>query len=273
MLEKAIRLLFALFPDLRQSISRRWYDYLSALDTGTSMLFMNYGYTELNHKTDELELEANDEEDRYSIQHYHHVASPMDWLGLEALEVGCGRGGGCSYLKRYLQPKSMIGMDISANAIGFCSRNYSMEGLSFLRGDAEALPFADHAFDVIINLESSHCYANVEIFFREVFRVLKPGGHFLYADFRKSEEIDNWRAQLENAGLELLQGENITPNVARSLDLDHDRKHKLINQYIPRILHRPFNAIAGMKGSRFIYGSFKSGDKIYMSFALRRPAN
>ena len=272
MLEKTIRWLFALFPSLRQFISRQWYEYLSAIDTGTDMRFMNYGYTELSPHAVELELQTNDEEDRYLIQHYHHVANTIDWLGLEALEIGCGRGGGCSFLKRYLEPKSIIGMDISANAIGFCDRNYSIEGLSFLRGDAEALPFANHSFDVIINLESSHCYANLETFFREVFRVLKPGGHFLYADFRRSREIDHWRTQLEKTGMELLRGENITPNVVRSLDLDHNRKQKLIHQYIPRVLRIPFGAIAGMKGSRFIYGSFKRGEKIYVSFALRKPA-
>ena len=235
------------------------------------MLFMNYGYSELSPEASRLQLSAEDERNRQSIQLYHHVAGAIDWHGLDALEVSCGRGGGSSYIRRYFKPRSIIGIDITANAIDFCHRNYSIEGLSFMRGDAESLQFAGNSVDVIVNIESSICYPNVERFYDEVVRVLKPNGFFLYADLRQEDEIDTWRAQLRTTGLELLKEENITPNVLEALDRDNERKQKLIDQYVPKFLHKPFNEFAGMKGSEFFYGSLKNGNKRYMSFVLRKP--
>jgi ubiquinone/menaquinone biosynthesis C-methylase UbiE len=56
--------------------------------------------------------------------------------------------------------------------------------LDFVRGDAQNLHFPDQSFDAVINVEASHIYPNLERFLGEVARVLRPGGHFLYADFR-----------------------------------------------------------------------------------------
>ena len=75
---------------------------------------MNYGYfsSELN-----LNLNPEDEKDRYFIQLYHHVTSPLDLKGLKVLEVGSGRGGGSSYISNYLNPTEIYGIDISPTAV------------------------------------------------------------------------------------------------------------------------------------------------------------
>ena len=57
--------------------------------------------------------------------------------------------------------------------------------------------FADNSFDILINVESSLYYPRVESFLREVVRVLKPSGYFLYADIRFVEEIEIWKKQLQ----------------------------------------------------------------------------
>ena len=56
----------------------------------------------------------------------------------ERLEVGSGRGGGASYMARYLKPASLVGLDITSSAIRFCNRHYDVENLSFVRGSALA---------------------------------------------------------------------------------------------------------------------------------------
>jgi SAM-dependent methyltransferase len=61
-----------------------------------------------------------------------------------------------------------------------------------MQGDAEALPFADAEFDVVLNIESSHNYPHLEKFFAEAVRVLKPGGYLVHADMMTS----SFRAQL-----------------------------------------------------------------------------
>ena len=118
----------------------------------------------LDSDAEKLALEENDEPDRYFIQLYHHVASAVDLEDKEVLEVGSGRGGGSSYIKRYLKPRRMVGIDFSANAVAFCNDAYSVDGLSYQTGDAEHLPFEDESFDAVVNVESSHCYGSMEAF-------------------------------------------------------------------------------------------------------------
>jgi ubiquinone/menaquinone biosynthesis C-methylase UbiE len=267
MLTKLINLLFRLSPNARVAMLRRWYEFISRLDQDEQMLFMNYGYVSLDSNHKPLELLPQDEKNRYFIQLYHHVASATSWNGVDALEVGSGRGGGASFMMRYLQPNSLRGADLTANATSFCHRYHSIKGLSFMRGDAESLPFADDSFDVVINVESSHCYPHFGQFLSEVTRVLKPNGHFLYADFRNQPQLESWRQQLHDMRLELLKEENITPNVLLSLDMDHDRKQKLIDYYVPKNIRDPFYDFAGMKGS-IIYRAFETGAKEYWRFAF-----
>ena len=56
---------------------------------------MNYGYASQNMT---LELEKEDELERYPIQLYHYVASHSNVENKTVLEVGSGRGGGASYI-------------------------------------------------------------------------------------------------------------------------------------------------------------------------------
>ena len=58
----------------------------------------------------------------YYMQLYDHVAGAVDLRDLKVLEVGSGRGGGADYIKRYLKPESMVGLDISENAVSFCTQ-------------------------------------------------------------------------------------------------------------------------------------------------------
>ncbi len=131
-----------------------------------------------------LPLAASDEPNRFGIQLYHRVATQADLNGKQVLEVSCGHGGGASYLVRTLHPASYTGLDFNADGIAFCRKRHKLPGLDFVHGDAESLPFADQSFDAVINVEASHAYPRFPRFLAEVVRVLRPGGHFLYADFR-----------------------------------------------------------------------------------------
>ena len=131
-----------------------------------------------------LPLAASDEPDRFSIQLYYRTATQADLSGKRVLEVSCGHGGGASYLVRTLRPSSYTGLDLNPAGIAFCRKRHNLPGLDFVQGDAENLPFPDQSFDAVINIEASHCYPRFPRFLAEVTRVLRPGGHFLYADVR-----------------------------------------------------------------------------------------
>jgi SAM-dependent methyltransferase len=262
-----------MFPNLGWAVLRRWFSLVSSTDTGDHLLFMNYGYADLDAdiNTNPLTLRPEDQQNRYLIQLYHHLAKTIDWSECRVLEVGCGRGGGAAFICRYHQPKQYIGLDLTQEAIDFCNQFHAaIDGLTFMQGDAEDLQFAENEFDVVINVESTICYPNPAQFFQEVARVLKPGGRFLYTDFRPASATQDWREQLEQAGLEIIEENDITPNVVLSLDLDNERKKRLIDQYIPALFRRVFSNFAGMKGTRK-YEIFASGQSVYLSFICRKP--
>ncbi len=138
---------------------------------------MNYGYVR-NEGDPELELKPEDEGNRNLIALYHRVAAAIDLTGKTVLEVGCGRGGGASYVARYLRPARVEGVDISANVVDFCIKRHPIDRLRFRQADAEALIFEDNSFDAILNVESSHCYGSIDRFFGEFFRPRRSTGVF-----------------------------------------------------------------------------------------------
>jgi len=264
-LHKFFDLVCSISPRLKRSVWRILYRYIAGLDKEAQVIFMNYGYASESEK---IRLRKIDEKNRYCIQLYHHVASAINLKGKDLLEVGCGRGGGSSYIMQYFKPSSMTGIDFSGKSIEFCKKFYSVKGLSFYVGDAEFLPFEDNKFDAVISIESSHCYGNMNQFLREVFRVIRLNGYFLFADFRNKDEISNLRKQLAHSGFELVREEKITQYVLRALELDNSRRLKLV-QKVPSMLHKSFSDFAGLKGTE-TYESFRSGDREYFNFVLNK---
>lgn len=257
-------------PALKRALVQRLYDTISTLDRDADLPLMNYGYASLNGDRAPA-LRPEDEKHRWSIQLYHHVASAVELAGREVLEVGSGRGGGAAYVARAFRPKSLLGVDRCRKAVEFSARTYAVEGLSFRHGDAEALPVADGSFDVVMNVESSHGYGSLARFLAEVRRVLRPGGHFLYTDHRNRYELEGWRAQLRASGLVLLEEEEITAQVVRALELDHDRKAALIEGKCPWWLRDALREFGATRGSR-AFERFRTREVRYLNFVFQKPA-
>lgn len=242
------------------------YWYISNVDNKGEVTFLNYGYADDNR----VELQKEDEKNRYPIQLYHHIAGSIRLKGLDVLEVGCGRGGGASYIARYLNPKSIKGLDLCRKAIDFCNNYYSsVKGLSFCYGNALNAPYANNTFDAVINVESSHRYTNMGRFLDEVHRILKPGGYFLFADLRDSELVKPLRKQLTGSRLKIMKEEIITPHVIKALDLDHKRRVELINRLAPKFLRWLGKEFAGTKETK-LYQSFVARKKEYLHYILQK---
>ncbi len=256
-------------PNLRRVLVRFWYDFVSLLDKDAEARFMNYGYAELSPVLSQIELMETDEPHRYSIQLYQHLTRAIDLTGLDVLEVGSGRGGGADYVMRYLRPRSLIGLDLSAQAVKFCGRYYTVPGLTFVYGTAEHLPFEDHTVDVVINVESSSHYGNLDRFLQEVYRVLRPNGCFLFADIRAPNEIPALCSAFDRAGFGCPPPRYITANVVRALDLDSQRRRRLIEQKTPPPLQDTFKEFAGIKGTDK-YEWFRTGMLEYLSFVMHQ---
>jgi ubiquinone/menaquinone biosynthesis C-methylase UbiE len=244
---------------------KAWYWYISAIDKNAEVIFMNFGYSDKSKKIIENEI---DEKNRYSIQLYHHTASPVDLSGKDILEVGCGRGGGLSYVRNHLLPKTAVGVDLNGKAIQFCKQHYKFDNISFQQANAQALPFPDNSFDVVLNVESSHRYPQVDLFFNEVSRVLKPGGYFLFTDFRNFDKIEELERQLVNSNLRIETKTDITANVVEALELATPHREQLIRKIAPRLLHELCRNFAATIGTP-TYNKFLNRKMLYVSYVLR----
>ena len=251
---------------LKNIFYKIWYWYLSTIDKNAEVIFMNYGYSDSTHK---IKLDKNDEKNRYSVQLYDLVATGADIRKKVILEVGCGRGGGLSYINRNLSPRLVTGIDLNSKAIKFCNKHYSEDNATYFQANAQELPFEDDTFDVVFNVESSHRYPQAELFFNEVYRVLKPGGYFLITDFRYSYNIEKLEHQLKNSKLQVLKKQDITENVIEALELASPDREVLINKIVPRFLQDLARNFAATNGSP-TYNKFLTGKFIYMNYILKK---
>ena len=248
---------------LRKAIWQLWYPYLTRRLRGEEVLFLNYAFETAPPMA--VPLSTADEPNRACIQLYHHVATQVDLRGKKVLEVSCGHGGGASYLTRTLQPVHYTGIDLNRTGIAFCRQRHPLETLDFLEGDAQNLMFADHTFDAVINVEASHCYPDFPRFLSEVSRVLRPGGHFLYADFRFGASLADWEEAIADAPLRLERSRVINAEVLRGMDANSARSLALITRHLPTFLHSLGRDFAGVTGSR-VYNALQDGSLSYRSF-------
>jgi ubiquinone/menaquinone biosynthesis C-methylase UbiE len=243
------------------------YQFLSRLLARDDVLFLNYGYEEDPPMA--LPLAASDEPDRFPIQLYHRTATQVELAGKKVLEVSCGHGGGASYLMRTVHPNSITGLDLNTVGIDFCRKRHDLPGLNFVQGNAESLPFPDRSFDAVINVEAAINYQDVPRFFGEVERVLRPGGHFLYADIRYADEFTAWTAELANIPMRLISEHVINAEVMRGLE-----QNRFIDQLTRRLPKIAFvrgmaDDYAGGPGS-LIYRRLENGEASYRLFCFAK---
>ncbi|MBC8314385.1 MAG: class I SAM-dependent methyltransferase [Bacteroidales bacterium] len=227
---------------------------------------MNFGYSD---KDQAILLNEQNEPDRYAIQLYHHLASATEVKNKDIVEIGCGRGGGLAFITQNFSPASAKGLDLDREAISFCNHNYTLDGLSFLHGDAQNLRLENHSCDVVINVESSHRYPNMTAFLREVSRILRSGGYFLFTDFRYDHEIEELKKELELSGMSVLTERFINQEVIAALELDDERKRKLVKKLVPKFLHKLALNFAGTIGSE-TYNQLVAHKYIYFSYVLQK---
>jgi fatty-acid O-methyltransferase len=254
-------------PFVEKLKTKYGYRLATRLLRADELLFLNYGYEEDPPMA--LLLAESDEPNRFCIQQYHRIATQADLTGKEVLEVGCGHGGGASYLMRTLHPASYTGLDLNPAGVDFCRERHNLPGLEFVQGDAENLPFADQSFDAVINVESSHCYPRFHRFLAEVARVLRPGGHFLYTDLRHRVSIADWEAALAGTLMRLTSKRVINGEVLRAMDKNSQQWLDLIDRRVPALLHGLARAQTGVQGGK-IYRALQSGELSYRMYCFAK---
>ena len=98
----------------------------------------------------------------------------------EALELGCGAAQ--FGIRVAMQGARVTGIDLSANQLAAAGPNMQETGVRFplVRGNVEELPFADASFDLVFCDHGAVAFTDPTITVRQVARVLRPGGRFVF---------------------------------------------------------------------------------------------
>ena len=96
--------------------------------------------------------------------------------GKTMLEIGCGIGVDSIQWKR--AGNHIVSLDYNFPSVEITRERFKNEKLDgrFLNGDAETLPFANEAFDLVYSFGVLHHTPNTQKTIDEVYRCLKPGG-------------------------------------------------------------------------------------------------
>lgn len=113
------------------------------------------------------------------------------------LDIGAGTGRNTSQISRYVA--STVGVDLSAGMVALASSRYPT--ISFVEGDAEALPFAASQFSVVFSSMALQWCQSPQTVLDEITRILKPGGKAVLAIMVEEGSFAELKSAQQTAGL------------------------------------------------------------------------
>lgn len=191
----------------------------------------------------------------YDDQSDSHTAALMntnrvlaEWVNIQegdrVLDAGCGKGGSCFWLAINKNVES-VGITPVQSQIADCNAQAKVLQLTdktdFVLADYCDTPFEDQSFDVVWACESL-CHAKEKAaFYKEAYRLLKPGGRIIIAEYLRAARplksaqedllkswLNRWaildldtakehQSHASNAGFQAIKIQDVTKNMKVSL--------------------------------------------------------
>lgn len=132
---------------------------------------------------------------------------PVEHAGMEpgqtVLDLGSGAGLDAFVSRKHVGSSGhVIGVDMTAGMIAKARENSTklgFENVEFRLGEIEHLPVVNDSVDLVISNCVLNLVPNKKQAFSEIFRVMKPGGHFCISDIVSSTTLPGWATEIAAA--------------------------------------------------------------------------
>lgn len=203
----------------------------------------------LNDYTDVTEAHGNQiTREALEMMWTRYAFAAMYCEDRDVLEVACGAGQGLGALAR--KARRVVGGDYTSRLLGMARSQYRSR-MPLTQLDAQAMPFRDGSFDVVVLFEALYYLPEPAAFAREARRVLRPGGHIVlctvnceWADFNPSPFSTGYltarqlRLLLESVGftVSLYAGFPVTSATARDRMVSVVKRLAVKSGFMPKTM-------------------------------------
>jgi ubiquinone/menaquinone biosynthesis C-methylase UbiE len=138
------------------------------------------------------------------------MASRIPRSGVDAvLEIASGTGRVTRHLRQQLPPTAKLtATDISSDMLDVARERLNGMDIEFRHADAMALPFSDNTFDVVVCQYGIMFFPDRQLGVNEAFRVLKPGGTFLFSTWDKTIHMPVMRTVIDDTIIPFFKDED-----------------------------------------------------------------
>ena len=263
--------------DATNLLHRAVYEFALSEEAIRRLPFLNLGYhPAADEDAGTIALSDGLERFQCNLNLYAQALGAVRLGGRDVVEVGSGRGGGAFALTRLYEPRSYVAIDGCRKQVEICRGLYPQ--VEFMYGNACALPLPDASADVVLNVESSHCYSDLGAFVAEVRRVLRPGGLFCLTDIVYEKARIARYFELLHQNFQVQRQVDVTANVVGCLEAHGEAQ--FLN-WIASLGGKPAHPgqSVSMIASVFLpldiapwsnYRMLTSGGSIYLTFACSK---
>lgn len=129
------------------------------------------------------------------LNRYYFVVNQLELKDKFVLDIASGEGYGSDILAVYA--KSVVGVDVSNEAVEHAKAKYKKNNLKYLQGDAIKIPLEDNSIDVVISFETIEHHDKHDEMLQEIKRVLKSEGILIISspDKHYYSDVPNYKNQ------------------------------------------------------------------------------